>query len=182
MHSNKQLTTTSKFISLVLCHKPETIGLQLDENGWADTATLIQKMNLHGQPLTVEILNEVVRTNSKQRFAFNDSKTKIRASQGHSLTVDLNLPPTVPPAILYHGTAAQNITSIMQNGLQKQARQHVHLSTNTPTATQVGSRHGKPALLIVDAAKMHHDGYTFFISENGVWLTEEVPAGYLKII
>lgn len=182
MLNQKQLTSLSKFISLVLRHKPETIGLILDENGWAETTTLIDRMNRRGVKITLELLEHVVATNSKKRFSFNEDKTKIRASQGHSINIDLQLSPVKPPAILYHGTGERSIASILQNGLQKRNRQHVHLSADIKTAIDVGKRHGKPVVLIVDAATMHAEGLEFYLSANGVWLTDNVPSEYLRTI
>lgn len=180
---NKNLTHTSKFISLVLRHKPEEIGLQLDANGWADVNELIEKLNTKGAGIDFEILNEIVETNNKKRFAFNDDKTRIRASQGHSIEVDVELQPATPPDVLYHGTAEQNLASIMAGGLNKQQRLHVHLSAQYDTAINVGSRHGKPVVLQVNASAMSRDGIVFYLSNNNVWLVDEVPAQYLgKIV
>lgn len=182
MPSAKQLTSVSKFISLVLRHKPEAIGLILDANGWADITELINKMNSHAKAITFEILDYVVATNSKKRFAFNDDKTKIRASQGHSLAVDLQLQPVKPPVQLFHGTGVQSVSSILKTGLQKRNRQYVHLSSDKETAVIVGKRHGSPAVLLADAAAMDKDGFKFYLSENKVWLTEYVPIKYLKLL
>ncbi|MCU0321928.1 MAG: RNA 2'-phosphotransferase [Chitinophagaceae bacterium] len=169
----------SKFISLVLRHQPETIGLVLNEHGWANVQELIEKINLQGNQLTIELLHEIVDSSDKQRFSFNESKTCIRANQGHSIAVELNLAATIPPAILYHGTAEKYLHSILQIGLQKQQRQHVHLSATVDTAKAVGSRHGKPIVLSINAQAMHAAGYTFYLSENKVWLTDAVPVKYI---
>lgn len=174
-----QLKHISKFMSLVLRHRPEEIGLQLDENGWANVQELIEKMNAKGAAATVEIINTVVETNDKKRFAFNEDKTMIRANQGHSIEVELNLTEQIPPDVLYHGTATKFLESILETGLQKQSRQHVHLSTTIETAKSVGGRHGKPVILTIDAKAMHGAGYKFFISENNVWLTDAVPVQYI---
>jgi putative RNA 2'-phosphotransferase len=174
-------TQLSKFLSLLLRHKPETIGLVLDKEGWAAKEELIAKLHQHGHAVTVEQLIEVVTTNSKQRFAFNEDQTKIRASQGHSIEVVLNLPPALPPAILYHGTAEASVDSILINGLEKRSRQHVHLSADITTARTVGQRHGKPRIFLVDAAGMYRDGCIFYLSDNGVWLTDMVPVQYLTL-
>ena len=171
----------SKFLSLVLRHKPEEIGITLDSNGWASVPELLARMNAKGFGLTMDLLEEVVSTNNKKRFAFNDDQTLIRASQGHSVEIDLDLKPADPPALLYHGTAQKNGDSIFATGLQKQNRQHVHLSDNTETARNVGARHGKPLVLHVNAAQMQKDGFVFFLSANNVWLTDKVPATYLSI-
>ncbi len=176
----KQHRHLSKFLSLILRHKPETIGLQLDENGWANVEELIQKINATGQSIDHELLNSIVVTNDKQRFAFNEDKTLIRASQGHSIEVELQLKETQPPAFLYHGTVDKYITAIKAEGLKKMSRQHVHLSSSKETATLVGSRRGKPVILIIDAPKMCEDGHLFYLSENNVWLTDCVPAQYIQ--
>ncbi len=176
----KNLKSTSKFLSLVLRHKPEEIGLQLDENGWASVDELIEKVNAKGNKIDINLLNEIVETNDKKRFAFNDDKTKIRASQGHSIEIDLDLHPSLPPDILYHGTATRFVESILKEGLTKQQRQHVHLSDKLATATAVGARHGKPTILIVGAKQMQEDGFLFYKSENNVWLTDNVEVKYIS--
>jgi len=180
MISEKDTKQISKFLSYVLRHKPEAIGLTLDANGWADVTVLLEKMHKHGTKIDMELLSHVVDTNSKKRFAFNDAKDRIRASQGHSLEIELGYEPLVPPEILYHGTAERNVASILKEGIRKGSRHHVHLSLDKATATNVGGRHGKPVLLEVMALQMHNDGYEFFLSENGVWLTDGVPTGYVK--
>ncbi|MET0463547.1 MAG: RNA 2'-phosphotransferase [Chitinophagaceae bacterium] len=171
----------SKFLSLILRHKPEVIGLTLDQNGWASVPELLARLNAGGSPVTMELLEEVVATNSKKRFAFNDDRSQIRASQGHSVEVDLNLKSGGPPALLFHGTAEKNLESILKNGLTKQHRQHVHLSDNRDTAKIVGGRHGRPVVLHVNAGQMHKDGFVFFLSTNDVWLTDAVPPAYLSL-
>lgn len=165
----------------MLRHQPEAIGIKLDEQGWVGVAELIKQVNAHGKSLTTGILNHVVATNAKKRFAFNDAGDKIRASQGHSLHVELGLQPQTPPALLYHGTGVQSAKSILQTGIEKRSRQHVHLSADTETAIKVGQRHGKPAIFEVNALTMHNNGQLFYISENGVWLTDTVPAAYIKL-
>ena len=181
MPTEKELIHLSKFLSLVLRHKPEAIGIELDPSGWTDVETLIQKANANGMGLNREILTEIVETNSKKRFAFNESLDKIRASQGHSLYVQLGYQSQEPPEVLYHGTGEESVKTILETGIQKRNRQHVHLSKDVETAIQVGSRHGKPIVFAVLAGEMHKAQYSFFLSENGVWLTEEVPAKYLKV-
>jgi putative RNA 2'-phosphotransferase len=176
----KNLKSTSKFLSLVLRHKPAQIGLVLDENGWASVSELLEKINAQGNNVDIDLLNEIVDTNDKKRFAFNDDKTKIRASQGHSIEIDLDLEPSLPPDTLYHGTATRFVESILKVGLKKQQRQHVHLSEKLETATAVGARHGKPTILIVDAKQMHEDGFVFYKSENNVWLTDNVEVKYIS--
>jgi putative RNA 2'-phosphotransferase len=176
----KNVKSSSKFLSLVLRHKPEEIGLLLDENGWASVDELIQKINAKGNNIDIDFLDEIVDTNDKKRFAFNDDKTKIRASQGHSIEIDLDVKPSIPPNVLYHGTATRFVESILKEGLSKQQRQHVHLSEKLETATAVGARHGKPVILIVDAKQMQEDGLLFYQSENNVWLTDNVEVKYIK--
>ncbi len=166
----------SKFLSLVLWHKPETIGLVLDENGWADVNDLVSKMD----NLTMVTLEKIVETNDKKRFTFNEDKTKIRASQGHSLNINLELKPVEPPEVLYHGTADRFVEIIKSTGIKKQSRSHLHLSNNFDTAVSVGQRHGKPVVLEVNAKKMQEDGYKFYLSENNVWLTDIVPIEYIN--
>lgn len=177
---DKQLKHTSKFISLVLRHQPEAINLDLDKNGWANVIELIEKMNKKAIKIDNEMLNKIVETNDKKRFAFNDDKTKIRASQGHSIDVNLELQPIAPPPVLYHGTTGKYLDSIFKTGLQKQSRQHVHLSATIETAKAVGGRHGKPVILTIDAKAMQDKGFLFYLSANNVWLADEVPAQFLS--
>lgn len=169
----------SKFLALVLRHKPETIGIELDAHGWADVAELIEAARQFGCPLTLERLHGIVESNDKKRFQFNDDRIKIRAAQGHSTDVDLELNRANPPDVLYHGTASRFLDSIRSTGLAKQKRHHVHLSSEVKTAISVGGRYGKPVVLKVDSRQMVADGYVFFLSENGVWLTDSVPVAYL---
>ncbi|MBI1306940.1 MAG: RNA 2'-phosphotransferase [Bacteroidetes bacterium] len=169
----------SKFLSLVLRHKPETIDLKLDENGWADTNSLIEGMHDAKFSVDLEILKVIVKSSDKQRFKFNEDFTKIRANQGHSIDVDLKLEKKEPPEILFHGTALKNIDSIKQNGLLKQNRHHVHLSSNSETARKVGMRYGTPIVLEIEAGKMNKDGIEFYLSDNGIWLTENVDTKYI---
>ena len=171
---------TSKYLALVLRHKPEKIGLTLDEHGWADVDELIEKTVRSGRELDRESLEYIVRTNDKKRYAFNEDHTKIRASQGHTIPVDVELEETVPPDVLYHGTAESSLPSIMDKGLLKMKRLYVHLSKDVSTAIKVGQRHGKPVVLLIDSARMYKDGYKFYLSANSVWLTEHVPAEYLQ--
>ncbi|VTS05583.1 RNA 2'-phosphotransferase [Tuwongella immobilis] len=170
----------SKFLSLVLRHQPQTIGLSLDANGWADVDELLTRANQHGKRISRELLEAIVRDNDKQRFAFNDDRTRIRANQGHSVSVDLELTPKTPPELLYHGTATRFVASIRAQGLLPRSRQQVHLSADEATAIAVGKRHGKPAVLIVAAAEMHAAGHAFFQADNGVWLTDTVPPQFLS--
>ena len=167
-------------MSLVLRHQPEKIGLVLDENGWAKTADLLEKMTANGTKLTLEILQQVVENNNKKRFAFNEDGSKIRASQGHSIAVELAYAPCQPPEMLFHGTATRFIPSIQAEGLLKGKRHAVHLSKDRETAINVGKRHGKVIVLEVQAQKMFEAGFEFFVSENGVWLTDHVPVEYIR--
>lgn len=167
-------------MSLVLRHKPEHLGLQLDENGWVDVDTLIVAIRKSGVDVDKSLLEKVVRENDKQRFAFNSDQTRIRANQGHSIEVDVELKQKAPPAILFHGTVEKFLDLIRASGLKKMSRQHVHLSAEIKTASNVGSRRGKPVILEVDAMKMAEDGFMFFLSANGVWLTDNVPPEYLN--
>jgi putative RNA 2'-phosphotransferase len=170
----------SKFLSLVLRHKPETIGLSLDHQGWADTRELITRMNERGMAVTLEDIQQVVRDNDKQRFRLSDDLRRIRANQGHSIPIDLGLQPQSPPDPLYHGTAERNAASIEARGLLKGSRQHVHLSADVNTARKVGQRHGRPIIYQIDTRQMTADGLTFYRSDNGVWLTEYVAPEYLQ--
>jgi putative RNA 2'-phosphotransferase len=167
-------------MSLVLRHKPEELGITLDEQGWTEVNVLLQKMQVRGFAIDMEILKQVVAENSKKRFAFNEDESLIRASQGHSVEVELGYIPVTPPEFLYHGTAEQYVESIRKEGLQKRNRHHVHLSAQIETATQVGLRHGKLVLLKIKSGEMQRAGYQFFVSENGVWLTESVPVEFIE--
>ena len=173
------LTDTSKYISLILRHKPEVIGISLDEHGWANVSELVAGIN-KTQPFSMEQLEEIVRTDNKKRYSFNEDKTLIRANQGHSIPVDVELPEKQPPDILYHGTGEKYVSSIDRQGLIPKSRLYVHLSKDSDTAFKVGARHGKPVVYRVDAHKMAEDGYKFYLSVNGVWLTKEVPMKYLS--
>ncbi|MBR1684444.1 MAG: RNA 2'-phosphotransferase [Clostridia bacterium] len=170
---------TSRFIALILRHKPETIGITLDEHGWADVQALLDGVG-RTHPLTREELEEIVRSDSKQRYAFNEDHTRIRANQGHSVAVDVELKEVQPPETLYHGTGEKYVSSIEREGLLPKSRLYVHLSSDPRTAQDVGARHGTPAIFLVDAGKMARDGYAFYLSLNGVWLTKQVPAQYLE--
>ena len=170
--------STSKFISLILRHRPEVIGITLDEHGWANVDELLAGIN-RTRPLDMAGLDEIVRTDEKQRYAFNADKTKIRANQGHSVPVDVELQPVTPPALLYHGTGEKFVPSIEARGLIPKTRLYVHLSGDYDTARKVGARHGSPRVYQINAARMSADGYVFYRSVNGVWLTEQVPPQYL---
>ena len=169
------VVSTSKFLSLILRHQPEKIGLSLDANGWASIDDLLRLSTAKGRPLTRALLDEVVETNDKQRFVFNEDRSMIRASQGHSVAVDLELSAVAPPPVLFHGTATRFLESIRVQGLLKGSRQHVHLSPDESTAIRVGQRHGKPVVLRIAAGRMQLEGHKFYRSANGVWLTDHVP-------
>ena len=179
MGMEKRLVQTSKFLSFVLRHRPEEIGLVLDDNGWADVEELIAAANRHGRKLNRPLIEEVVEKSDKKRFTLSADGTRIRAAQGHSRPVDLGLPPIEPPGTLYHGTATRFVDSILRDGLSRGQRQHVHLSPDEQTATAVGRRHGEPVVLRVKAGSMHRAGCLFYLSENGVWLTKHVPAEFI---
>jgi len=175
------LTHISKLLSKILRHQPDLIGIQLDENGWVEVSTLLQNLEKYQTQISFEQLKEVVDTNSKKRFSFNDDFSKIRANQGHSIEVDLALQTQTPPDILYHGTVEKNLDSIFEKGLSKMNRHHVHLSADTETAQKVGMRHGKPIILTIKSKKMYDQGYVFYLSENQVWLTDNVPSEFIQL-
>jgi putative RNA 2'-phosphotransferase len=170
----------SKLLSLVLRHQPGYIGLSLNEQGWANVEVLIEKLNQKGVQVTFEMLQLLVLQNDKKRFSFNEDESLIRANQGHSIQVDLGLQPVSPPQILFHGTVAKFCTAIRQYGLAKMDRQFVHLSANTATAIVVAKRRGQPVVLEIAAGEMHNSGYIFYLSKNGVWLTDNVPVTFIK--
>ena len=172
----------SKFLSLILRHKPEAIGLKLDKHGWADVDELISRARKSGQSLTRELLKNVVVNNDKQRFSFSADGSRIRANQGHSINVDVDLTAHEPPAELFHGTVKKFLESILSVGLQKQNRLYVHLSGDIETASKVGSRRGQPIVLKIRAGKMSYDGFKFYFSANGVWLVDHVPPEYISTI
>ncbi len=177
----KQATKISKFLSLVLRHQPESIGITLDEAGWTDVNTLLAASARNNMTITESDLREVVAGSDKQRFAFSDDGLRIRANQGHSVEVELGYEPATPPEILYRGTVDRYIESIRRQGLIKGNRHHVHLSPNVQTAEKVGQRRGSPVVITIQAGRMLRDGHTFFVSTNGVWLTDHVPAEYLEL-
>lgn len=177
---HRDLVKDSKFLSLVLRHDPAAIGISLGDAGWVSVATLLDALQNHRPQITRERLIEIVETNDKKRFAFSEDRSSIRASQGHSVEVDLDLSPSTPPSILFHGTAERNLTSIRENGLLRGQRNHVHLSMDDDTATKVGSRHGTPVVLRIQSGKMAESGFLFYVSENGVWLTAHVPSIYIE--
>ena len=173
------LNEISKFISLILRHKPEKIGITLDEHGWANVDELIAGI-AKGQTFDKTMLEEIVRTDEKQRYSFNEDKTLIRANQGHSIPVDVELEQKTPPEILYHGTGEKYAASIENQGLIPKSRLYVHLSSDYSTAVKVVSRHGKPIVYTVAAGEMQKNGYAFYLSVNGVWLTKSVPISFLQ--
>ncbi len=177
-----QKTKLSRFISLVLRHKPEAAGIRLDEHGWASVEALIQGVNGTGRSLDYALLEEIVQTDEKGRYSFNEDRKMIRANQGHSIPVDVELREAEAPVTLYHGTATRFLDGILREGLKPMGRLYVHLSKDYDAAVKVGSRHGKPAVLRVDATRMQEDGFQFYLSQNGVWLTKRVPRRYLCVV
>ena len=178
--NQSELKSLSKFLSLILRHEPERIGLILNDAGWASIDALLKNASAAGRPMTREQLETVVATSDKKRFSISEDGMRIRANQGHSIEVDLGLLPAEPPDVLYHGTATRFLKSILAAGLDKRERHHVHLTHDVDIAKSVGQRYGVVVVLTVAAARMHADGHTFFRSENGVWLTDAVPAHYLS--
>jgi putative RNA 2'-phosphotransferase len=178
--TDKERIRTSKFLSLILRHEPERVGLKLDHAGWVNVKALLQAVNRNGVALTIDELEDIVETNSKKRFAFSDDNRRIRANQGHSVDVDLQYPPEIPPEVLYHGTATRSLQRIRKDGLRKMGRHDVHLSAETSVTVQVGGRHGKPVVLIIRAGDMHRAGHVFRCSANGVWLVNYVPPEFIQ--
>lgn len=180
--SGKRNVILGKFISKILRHQPGLIGISLDEHGWAEVQDLIAGVRAAGHPdFDMAVLEEIVETNNKKRYSFSDDKQLIRANQGHSIPVDVELPVTSPPATLWHGTADRFVPSIMEQGIRSMNRLYVHLSPDMETALKVGRRHGKPVILRINSGQMEADGAVFYLSVNGVWLTKEVPAKYITV-
>ncbi len=179
--NSEELKKKSKWLSKHLRHSPQKVGLILEDGGWVTVDDLLKAANRNHMPMTLRELDEVVAGNDKQRFSFDDKGHKIRANQGHSVEVDLQLQAVTPPSTLFHGTATKNKEAILVEGLNKGKRHHVHLSREVQTAIQVGSRHGKPLVLTIDALGMHANGFDFYRSDNGVWLVEEVPARFITV-
>lgn len=181
--TQKQLTSLSKFLSLILRHKPETVNLSLDSEGYVDINQLISNINNNSEyHITRSTLDNIVTTDSKQRYSYNKTKTKIRANQGHSIPVDLNLTPQIPPEILYHGTSKRFLDSILSDGIKPMSRQYVHLSSDSTTAAIVGKRHGdSPIIFMIETKPLIDSGYQFYLSENKVWLTDYIPSKYLSL-
>ncbi len=175
----EKVVKASTLLSLILRHKPETVGIKIDENGWAICADLLIKLEENNFPLTEEELEFIVKKNNKKRFAFSDDGLKIRANQGHSIDVDVQFKVKRPPTKLFHGTAVQNIESIREKGILKGDRNNVHLSTDYKTAVSVGIRYGKPKVLKINSKKMHDDGVKFYLSKNGIWLVDYVDTKYI---
>ena len=177
----QRLMKVSKFLSKHLRHEPEGLGLTLEPGGWVAVDDLLGGAAKRRFPITREELDWVVAENDKQRFSFDETGAKIRANQGHSTEVDLQLAAAEPPERLFHGTVGMFLEAILADGLKKMNRHDVHLSKDVETAAKVGRRRGKPVILVIDAARMAADGYTFRVSENGVWLTDHVPPEYISL-
>ncbi|HBG5523985.1 TPA: RNA 2'-phosphotransferase [Clostridioides difficile] len=172
----------SKFISLILRHKPEVIGIKLDNHGYADVSELIEKIHNTGRNINIEILEQIVIEDNKKRYSFNEDKTKVRANQGHSINVNVELKELEPPKYLYHGTATRFLDNIKKEGIVRQSRLYVHLSNDIDTAIKVGKRHGTPVVLEVNTEEMYENSYKFYLSENNVWLCEHIPFKYVEIL
>lgn len=177
-----RLVKISKYLSKHLRHAPERLGLTLAAGGWVTVDELLTACATHQFPFTRAELEAVVAASDKQRFSFDETNTRIRANQGHSVDVDLQLEPQMPPDVLYHGTGEQSVQAILRSGLLKMSRHHVHLSKDVETARKVGMRHGRPVIFAIAATAMQQAGFTFYCSDNGVWLVDEVPPQYLKIL
>lgn len=174
------LVKMGKYLSLILRHKPELINLKIDEHGWVEVDQLLKGINDSGRYISKEMLDIIVNTNNKKRYQYNDDQTKIRANQGHSIKVDVELQEKVPPDILYHGTAQKYLDKIKKSGIRKMNRLYVHLSKDIQTAINVGKRHGQPIVLVIDTKKMLRDGYKFYYSYNGVWLCDDIAYSYVE--
>lgn len=178
--NTKETKKTSKFLSLVLRHQPRTIGIELDESGWVDVDVLLSALDRHRRPLTLAQLQSVVAENDKQRFAFSEDGKRIRANQGHSVKVELNYEPAEPPEILLHGAPEQFVAPIRETGLKKMKRHDVHLHADAAVAQNVGQRRGKPVILKIRSGDMHRAGHKFYVTPNGVWLVDSVPAEFIE--
>ena len=177
---NARLVKVSRYLAKHLRHQPERLGLVLEPGGWVSVDDLLAACVAHRFPLTREELDRVVAENDKRRYSFDETGTRIRANQGHTVAVDLELVPVEPPAVLFHGTVERSVDAILADGLRPMGRHHVHLSPDIETARKVGGRRGRPVVLEVDAAAMHAAGHEFSVSDNGVWLTDEVPPDFLR--
>ena len=180
--TDKEIIRTSKFLSLILRHEPARAGIKLDSAGWVGVTELLEAVNRNGVSLTLEQLKHVVATNDKKRFEFSENGQRIRASQGHSVEVDLQYEPQAPPELLYHGTPERFLESIRATGLNKGQRHHVHLSPDPQTAAKVGQRRGRPVVLTIRSGEMHRQGHLFYRSANGVWLVDHVPPLFINIV
>lgn len=176
------INETGKFLAYVLRHNPSAAGVTLDAFGWAQTEELINGINRSGRKIDLETLKNIVETDGKGRFSFSDDMTKIRANQGHSVAVNVEMRQCVPPTELYHGTAEDKLLSIKTQGILKKARNFVHLSWNAETAFKVGARHGNPIVLVIDTQKMYRDGFKFYLSANNVWQSADIPPEYIKSV
>jgi putative RNA 2'-phosphotransferase len=176
-----RLVTLSKFLAKHLRHAPEGLGLTLQPGGWVGVDDLLAASASIGFTIAYDDLIECVETNDKKRYSFDETGDRIRANQGHSTPVDLQLEEATPPAELFHGTVERFLPAILVEGLKKGKRHHVHLSKDVDTARKVGARRGKAVILRVDAGRMHGEGYKFYVSANGVWLADAVPAGFIAI-
>lgn len=176
----QRLVRVSKYLSKHLRHRPERLGLTLEPGGWVSVPALLTACRRSGFPVSLRELEEVVQRNDKRRFSFDDEHRRIRANQGHSVDVDLQLAPVTPPETLFHGTSARTVSQIWREGLLPMGRHHVHLSKDVHTATRVGARRGEPVVLTIEAGRMAADGHDFYESDNGVWLVAAVPPGYLS--
>ena len=176
----RALTRLSKFLSFVLRHDPGAVGIELDRNGWVDIDLLVDRCRARGNPLSRDLIEAIVATSPKRRFALSEDGLRVRASQGHSVDVDLGYAPARPPELLFHGTIASRLPAIRASGLERMGRHHVHLSPDVATARVVGARRGRPVVLRVAAGRMHGDAHVFYLSANGVWLAERVPPEYLE--
>ena len=181
MPGDRKLVRLSKMLSRFLRHAPHELGLTLERGGWVRVDDLLAALNGRGTPVTREALREVVVQSDKRRFSLDEAEGRVRANQGHSVAVDLDLAPLEPPGVLYHGTTGRFLKVILKQGLKPMGRHHVHLSADTDTARKVGARRGPPVVLQVQAARMSAGGFTFYRSENGVWLTDGVPPAYLRV-
>lgn len=181
IHYQRERENIGKYLALILRHKPEVIGISLDEHGWGNVGDIIEGIRKQYPQMSMKLLEEIVATDSKGRYSFNRDKTCIRANQGHSIHVDVELKEAIPPDVLYHGTAVKYVLGIKDKGLIPKSRLYVHLSKDVDTAIKVGERHGDPVIFEVDTKQMIKDGYKFYLSENGVWLTKEVPVQYLMM-
>jgi putative RNA 2'-phosphotransferase len=178
---DKEIIRTSKFLSLILRHEPERVGLKLDSAGWVGVTELLEAVNRNGVSFTLDQLKHVVATNDKSRFVFSEDGQRIRASQGHSIEVDLQYQQQTPPEVLYHGTPERFLESIRATGLNKGPRHHVHLSPDPQTAAKVGQRRGRPVVLTIRSGEMHRQGHVFYLSANGVWLVDRVPVDFIEL-